>query len=231
MTVNALIAATAALQRLDGVAGILLFKGENIVHRQMPFAHERTVELRRIAGQMLGGYQQVNRLIQQIYLDFEGGGLLLMVQGQSVLALVLTGRAEPDLIASAGGALLREHAALLADLATTASERPAEPGVEELVVTSPKRMQEMAKSAGVVAANWMLLRKQLEMILSRVMGSAQVTRLIDRTLEEQQIGDPYRLSGGAARQLAVAIIEHIPNTGKRRQLLAELERQLVAMKL
>jgi hypothetical protein len=231
MTVNALIAATAALQRLDGVAGILLFKGENIVHRQMPFAHERTVELRRVVGRMLAGYQQVNRLIQQIYLDFEGGGLLLMVQGQSVLALVLTGRADPDLVTSVGGALLREHAPLLAELGTAESELPVEHEVEELVVTSPRRMQEMAKSAEVVAANWMLLRKQVEMILSRVMGSAQVTRLIDRTLEEQQVGDPYRLSAGQARQLAVAIIEHIPNTGKRRQLLAELERQLVTINL
>jgi hypothetical protein len=37
MTLNALIAAVGSLQRLEGVAGVMLFKGENTVHKQMPF--------------------------------------------------------------------------------------------------------------------------------------------------------------------------------------------------
>ena len=36
----------AALQRLDGIAGVLLFKGRHTIHRQMPFSETRAEELR-----------------------------------------------------------------------------------------------------------------------------------------------------------------------------------------
>lgn len=231
MTLNALIAATAALQRLDGVAGILLCKAENIVHRQMPFSNERAAALQVIANQMLDGYRQVKRAIRQIYLEFDGGHLLFMAQDESLLVVVLTGRADPDLVSSVGGALLWDHSALLATLPSVASAVAAAETVEELVVTSPRRVQEMTKTAVQVTANWPLLRQQMEAVLNRVMGSAQAARLIDRTLEASQIGDPYRLQVAQARELAQAVLEQVPNTGKRRQLMAELDRHLVTMNL
>jgi len=41
MSLEPVISAAAALQRLDGVAGVLLFKGKHSIHRQMPFAESR----------------------------------------------------------------------------------------------------------------------------------------------------------------------------------------------
>lgn len=231
MTLNALIAAAAALQRLDGVAGILLFKGDNIVHRQMPFSGERVLTLQATVRQMVDGYASVQRQMRQIVLEFVGGTLLLLIEEESVLALFLTARADPDLVASTGSAVLRDHRQVLADLSTAASAAPAEGAVEEMVVTSVSRARQLTQQAVAAPANWELLRKQIESILSRVMGGAQVSRLIDRSLIECQIGDPYRLSAAQARELAIAVINHVPNTAKRRQLLADLERQLAAMNL
>ena len=90
MTPNTLIAAAASLQRLDGVAGVILFKGRNTVHKQMPFSDGRSLDLQETIGQMLDGYRQVRRKMRQIYLEFDGGTLLIVVQEESVL--VLSGR-------------------------------------------------------------------------------------------------------------------------------------------
>jgi hypothetical protein len=62
------------------------------------------------------------------------------------------------------------------------------------------------------------------------MGRAQASNLIERTIEDAGIPDPYRLPVTEVRKLATAIIEHIPNTSKRRQLLVELESAMEHLK-
>jgi len=233
MTPNSLIAAAASLQRLDGVAGVILFKGKNTVHKQMPFSDGRAHDLQTTIGQMMDGYRQVRRKMRQVYLEFDGGTLLMLMQEEATLVLLLTTRADADLAASAAGVLLSDHALLLSQLSGDESAGPAKTvdGIEELVVTSPRRLQEMSEKAEPVVNNWGQIRKLIEGILGKVMGRAQVSNLIDRTLEDTQISDPYRLNATQVRKLAVSVIDHIPNTAKRRQLLTELESQLEDMKL
>ncbi len=228
MNLNPLIAGVAALQRLDGVAGVMLFKGRNILHRQVPFSDGRAMELLGVIEQMMEGYFQVRRKIRQIYLRFDGGTLLFSVQGEAILLFVLTGKADPDLVASAGSVLMNDHAIVLAAV----SKEPgipastADDGVEELVVTHPRRLEEITFKAGVVVGNWGGVRKLVESVLGKVMGRAQASNLIERTLRERQVAAPYRLDIEEVRQVAMAVIEQIPNTGKRRQLLQELESRL-----
>lgn len=228
MNLSPLITGVAALQRLEGVAGVMLFKGRNIVHRQVPFSDGRAVELLGVIEQLMDGYFQVRRKIRQIYLQFDGGTLLLSVQGEAVLLFFLTGRADPDLVASSGSVLMNDHAILLAALskdpgvpATTSTD-----GVEELVVTSPRRLEEITSKASVVVNNWGGVRKLLDAVLGKVMGRAQAANLIDRTLTDCEVEDPYRLDSSEVLKVAVAVIEQIPNTGKRRQLLQEFESRL-----
>lgn len=233
MTTNSLIAAVAALQRLEGVAGVMLFKGRNTVHKQMPFSDGRASELQGIITQMVDGYRQVRRKMRQIYLQFDGGVLLLMIQDESVLVLLLTARADADLVASASSVLINDHALLLSQLSLEASASAVknDDGIEELIVTSPRRLQELTEKAEPVVNNWGQVRKVIEGILGKVMGRAQATNMIDRTLTESGTDDPYRLPVAQVQKLAVRVIEQIPNTSKRRQLLTELESQLGEMTL
>lgn len=233
MTLNSLIAAAAALQRLEGVAGIVLFKGKNTVHKQMPFSDGRTLDLQETVGQMMDGYRQVRRKMRQIYLEFDGGTLLVLAQEESVLVMLLTARADADLVSSAAGVLMNDHALLLAQLSTDpgASAGKTADGIEELVVTSPRRIQEMSEKAEPVVNNWGQVRKVIEGILGKVMGRAQAANLIDRTLDEEKVADPYRLAAAQVRKLASRIIDHIPNTSKRRQLMSELQSQLDELNL
>lgn len=228
MTLNSLIAAVAALQRLDGVAGVMLFKGRNTIHKQMPFSDGRSLDLLDVLSAMLDGYRQVRRKMRQIYLEFDGGVLLVLVQEESVLVFLLTGRADADLAASAATVLMNDHAVLLAQLPTDpgSSASRTHDGIEELVVTSPRRIQEMTEKAEATVNNWGALRKQIEGLLGKVMGRAQLTMMIDRMLEKRGTPDPYRLPPAELRKLAVALIEVVPNTSKRQALLAELETYL-----
>lgn len=233
MTTNSLIASVAALQRLEGVAGVMLFKGRNTVHKQMPFSDGRSMDLQDIVSQMLDGYRQVRRKMRQIYLQFDGGVLLLLIQEETILVLLLTARADADLAASAGSVLLNDYATLLAQLSVEASASTTrnEDGIEELVVTSPRRLQEMTEKAEPVVNNWGQVRKVIEGILGKVMGRAQAANMIDRTLADSGTADPYRLNAAQVRKLAASVIEQIPNTSKRRQLLTELDSQLAEMNL
>jgi len=225
MTLNSLIAAVAALQRLEGVAGVMLFKGRNTVHKQMPFSEGRALDLQDGLSQMLDGYRQVRRKMRQIYLEFDGGVLLVLVQDTAVLVFLLTARADADLAASAATVLLNDHAPLLAQLSTEpgASTSRSNDGIEELVFTSPRRLQEMTEKAEPVVNNWGQVRKLIEGILGKVMGRAQLTMMIDRTLTKRGTPDPYRLPPAEIRKLAAALIDQVPNTAKRQALKSELE--------
>lgn len=232
MSLNAVITAAAALQRLDGVAGVMLFKGRNTIHRQMPFADSRAEDLREVITQMLDGYRQVRRKIRQIYLEFDGGVLLIVSLDESVMLFFLTSRADADLAASAASVMLNDNAAALnqasSDLQPVSRHSD---GIEELVVTSPRALAQITQKAEPTVNHWGAVRKCVEGVLGKVMGRAQASNLIERTLEETKIGDPYRLSAVDVRRLASSIIDHVPNTSKRRQLQVELDASLEDLKL
>lgn len=232
MSLDPVISAAAALQRLDGVAGVLLFKGRHIIHRQMPFSETRAEELRERLEEMLAGYRQVRRRMRQIYLEFDGGVLLIVASDEVALVFFLTSKADPDLAASAGSVLISDHAAALAAASIEAKPATSTPGgIEELVVTSPRALTQITEKAEPVVNQWGNVRKAVEGLLGKVMGRGQASRLIDRTLEAMPSQDPYRLPPAEVRKLAAAIIDHVPNTSKRRQLLTELEASLAELQL
>lgn len=233
MSLNSVITSAASLQRLEGVAGVMLFKDRHVIHRQMPFSDARAEELRDVICQMLGGYRQVRRKIRQIYLEFDGGVLLLVVQDDVAMLFFLTSRADADLAASAASVMLNDHAAVLASASSEAqpAATSAADGVEELFVTSPRALTQITEKAELVVNQWGTVRKRVENVLGKVMGRAQASNLVERTIEEAKISDPYRLPAAGVQKLAASIIEHVPNTAKRRQLLVELDAALEDLEL
>lgn len=231
MSLNAVITAAAALQRLDGVAGVMLFKGRHTILRQMPFSETRAENLREIITQMLDGYQQVRRRMQQIYLEFDGGVLLVVAQGEAAMLFFLTSKADADLAASAASVMLNDHAAMLNAAPTGPQRTMTHDGIEELVVTSPRSLAQITSKAEPTVNHWGTVRKRVEGVLGKVMGRAQAVNLIERTMEEAKISDPYRMATAEVRRLAVSVIEHVPNVSKRRQLLVELDAALEDLKL
>lgn len=233
MSLSPVITAAAALQRLDGVAGVMLFKGRNTIHRQMPFSEMRADNLREIISQMLDGYRQVRRNIRQIYLEFDGGGLLIVAQVEVVMLFFLTSRADADLAASAASVMLNDHAAVLNSASSKAqpATQTTPDGIEELVVTSPRALAQITEKAETTVNQWGAVRQCVESVLGKVMGRAQAVNLVQRTITGAQIADPYRLNAAGVRKLAESVIEHVPNTSKRRQLLVELDAAIEHLKI
>jgi hypothetical protein len=224
---NSLIASAAALQRLDGVAGVLLFKGKNTIHQQLPFSESRALDLQQTLWQMMDGYRQVERRMRQVFLEFDGGTVLLLIHSDSILVMLLTARADADLIASAGSIMLADHADLLAELSAEAeasTPNKTADGIEELTITGPAEVQAIIQKAQLPASpnQWLQVRKCIESTLGKVMGSGQASNLVERSLVEQAIIDPFRLSPEQLRECVLKIMDHIPNQAKRRQLSAEL---------
>lgn len=233
MSLNSVITSAASLQRLDGVAGVMLFKGRNTIHRQMPFSDTRAENLREIILQMLDGYRQVRRKMHQVFLEFDGGSLLIVTQDEVVMLFFLTSRADSDLAASAASVMLNDHAKVLNDASTEQQPAPKLPadGIEELVVTSPRALSQLTDKAETTVNQWGAVRKCVEGVLGKVMGRAQASNMIQRTIDEANIPDPYRLSTTEVRKLAVKVIEQVPNTSKRRQLLVELDASMEHLKI
>lgn len=221
----ALTTALASVQRLEGVAGAMLFKGRNAVHRQMPFSEGRAFDLMEVLGEMLDGYRQVNRRIRQMYLQFDAGSLLVLPQERAALVFFLTNRADADLVASAGTVFLRDFSVVIAGLPDqpTATSISAGPQIEEMVVTTPRMAQQMVQKQEIRMTNWGTLRKQIEALLGKVMGRAQVVMMIDRVIARLGIDDPYRAQPAELRKLAMTLMEQVPNTSKRAALMSELE--------
>lgn len=233
MSLNSVITSAASLQRLEGVAGVMLFKGRNTIHRQMPFSDTRAENLREIILQMLDGYRQVRRKMHQVFLEFDGGSLLIVTQDEVVMLFFLTSRADSDLAASAASVMLNDHAKVLNDASTEQQPTPKLPadGIEELVVTSPRALSQLTDKAETTVNQWGAVRKCVEGVLGKVMGRAQASNMIQRTIDEANIPDPYRLSTTEVRKLAVKVIEQVPNTSKRRQLLVELDASMEHLKI
>ena len=129
--------------------------------------------------------------------------------------------------------MLNDHAVVLNAASTApqpASTLPAD-GIEELVVTSPRALAQLTDKAETTVNQWGAVRKCVEGVLGKVMGRAQASNLIQRTIDEAKIPDPYRLSTTEVRKLAISVIEQVPNTTKRRQLLVELDASMEHLKI
>lgn len=229
--------ATLSLYRLTGVAGLLLQKGKNVLSNHMPFSDKRTQELGELISKMWEGYTTVNRRVRQVLVSYDAGSLLVVCQDEVRIGLLLTPRAEMDMVSSAATAFLSEHADKMAFLP---SERPTKE------IRDPLAAKDVGSSGGKAAGSgakvaveqpkaeasrWPEVRRALESILCKVMGSAQVSKLVDRVSQEKGLTDLTKLSVEAAKELALLVMEQVPNRSKRASLVMELESAFADRKL
>lgn len=232
--------ATLSLYRLTGVAGLLLQKGKNVLANHMPFSDRRTQELGDLIAKMWEGYKTVNRRVRQVLVSYDAGSLLVVCQDDARIALLLTPRAEMDMVSSAATVFLSEHADKMAFL-------PSERVTNE--IRDPMAQKDAGGNGAKNATNgtkpaaegekekappsrWPEVRKALESILSKVMGRAQVANLIERTSREKdEKADLSKLTTEAGKELALLVVDQVPNRAKRASLRMELEGAFEDLKL
>ncbi len=230
---------TLNLYRINGVAGLLLQKGKNILANHMPFSDQRAEQLGDLIRKMMAGYETVQRNMRQVLLSYDSGTLLVINQAETQLVLLLTARVELDVISNAAGVFMKEHADSFLTLSPEKSTRPVEmrdPGApREIVVTGSKAATNgaklMAEPVKPEISRWPEILRTLEGVLGKVISRAQVKTLVERQCGKASISDPFQLPQKKARELAFQVMEQIPNRNKRATLVAELENSLKELNL
>jgi hypothetical protein len=229
--------ATLNLYRISGVAGLLFQKGQNMLANHMPFSDQRTVELGGVILKMCKGYAAVRRHVRLVLVAYDAGSLLIVIHEEAQLALLLTARAEMDVVASAATVFMAEQAERLefvsSERQTNELRDPLAP--KEMVVTGSQAASRgarlLAEQPKPEISRWQEVRKAVERTLSKVMGRAQVANLIERVSREKGLPDLFQLTTERGKELAVQVIEQVPNRSKRASLLTELGHAFEELKL
>ena len=226
MSADQVIVAAMSLHRLPGVGGMLLQKGKNRITSHLPFSDTRVDDLAGALFRMADGYRQVKREVRQVWLEYEGGRVLILQQHGSQLMLILSAKADVDLVSGAANMFLSEHATQLAMLPVEpvikVTAAGAAPVVEELVVTRPMAAEVLMAKVEATISAWPQVRKAMESMLAKVMGRAQIANLIDRCVKECGVPDPYHMTKEQLHSIGQKVLEQIPNKSKRAALGAEL---------
>lgn len=235
MSADQVIVAALSLHRLPGVGGLLLQKGRNRITSHLPFSDSRVDDLASSLFRMADGYRQVKRDVRQVWLEYDGGRVLVLQQHGTQLMLILSAKADVDLVSGAASLFLSEHATQLAMLSAEPVIQvvgaASAPVIEELVVTRPQAAETLMAKVEATISSWPQVRKAMEAMLGKVMGRAQIANLIDRCVKACGVPDPYQMTKDQLHAVVKKVLEQIPNKGKRAALEAELAAALKELNL
>jgi len=189
-----------------GISGACLQVGGTVLVHDLPYSDDRVTNLGARINHLVDSYEGVGRGIWQICAGFENFRLLILCSGKTRLSLLLLPTTDPAQAAGRGMHLLMEVKSLT----------PATPVVPESATA------EVSTDAG---SHQRIPREDFERLvsglLSRVTGSSQATKLIQREIANHKINGSTLLDTGDARRIGLSILEYIPNRGKRAALSSE----------
>lgn len=186
------------LHEQPGVTGVCLLAGGQVLSHNLPYADERVGDLASHVERLCLSYENVGRGIWQILAGFDTHWLLILSHQRLRLGVLLAPNTDPSPITSRGTRLLMEVAPMV--LIEEQAPAPAEPAA---------------------APGWSRpeFEKKLTVLLGRVAGQETARKIVLRELGRAGAGDP--LSIAEVRQLGLAVLETIPNRGKRQALTEE----------
>lgn len=232
MSASQVIVAAMSLHRLPGVGGLLLQKGRNRITSNLPYSEARVDDLASVLFRMAEGYRQVKRDVRQIWLEYDGGRVLILQQHGTQLVLVLSAKADVDLVSGAAAMFLSEHATQLAMLpAEPTIQVNGAPAIQEMVVTRPQAAEALIAKVEATISVWPQARKAVESLLGKVMGRAQIANLVDRCIKECGVDDPYRMTPEQLHAIGQKVLDQVPNKSKRAALASELAAALKELNL
>ncbi len=127
MSPNTLSSALDALKTTGSVFGIFLSKGEKLIFQDAPFSEVRIAELATTLDDIALYFVQESRSPDQLSFGFDGGNLLVLIEGSHRLAVFFHHAGEVDLLAEFARAFMKDFASsvLIGNRQTTgAAEMP-----------------------------------------------------------------------------------------------------------
>lgn len=227
MSANAsIVAALSDLHRHGPVNGACLLYTDFIVANHMPISDKKVHLLCATITDMCDGYQSVGRNITEFYFGYDQCQLFVFCEGDVRLFILAEHGGDPDILGMAARKFMRDNAAVVEQLPAsaltqriklTAAQAPEQPeaAAEEEPSELPAALA--PEPVAMVPDEWIGFRESLYQLLSRVLGSGQSARLIDRVAKEHGYGKQSpRIED--FKSIANAVVERVPNRSKRRSL-------------
>jgi hypothetical protein len=237
-------AAMLNLYRMPSVAGLLLQKGKQTLANHMPFSDLRNAQLAELIATMCEGYSDVNRRLRQVLITYDAGSLLITIRKDTQLAVLMTSKGDIDGISKFASLFMLENpsnftpenpvavvtpvqaAPIHGASVVPVSVKTAAAGrysMHEVVSSEAGVQRAVDEAAAQEVSRWPEIRIVIDNVLGKVMGRAQITRMVERVCQEKGIGDPTQLPLRHAIKLAFAVLEEIPNRNKRASLISEMQ--------
>jgi len=203
----------ADLYSQPGVSGSCLQTGALVMNHDLPYSDERVANFAARVNHLVSGYESVDRALWQICAGFENYRLLILSRGNTRLSVLLTPAADIDLVSARATRLLMELEMLPA---------PTNSATPPPVLATKAEAQSIPQQE---EGSPMMKRAEFEKIvtglLSRVTGQAQAAKLIQRAMSKETTPINGELKRDDARRIGLAILDYVPNRGKRDALSSE----------
>lgn len=226
-----LVAALSDLHRYGPVNGACLLCGDFIVANHLPISDKKVHLLCSTVTEMCDGYQSVGRNITECYFGYDQCQLFVFCEAKVRLFILADQEGDPDRLGSAARQFMLENAAVLEQLPAshltqrikvTAVQAPTKTPSEEAEPEEDEAPSELPTSLVVEPVpmapdEWVPFRESLHQLLSRVLGSGQSSRAIDRVAKEHGYGKQSPLRQDF-ESIAQSVVDKVPNRSKRRSL-------------
>jgi len=195
--------ALAPIYRLNGVIGVCLQNGSQMLSNHLPFSDKRSEELTQRINDFCAGYQTVGRDIRQFCVGFGEFWLLVLCQENLRLSFLVRPESELGLISGSGRKFLLDHPELIS------------PGSAPVVVagTNGHSHEKMMPTGD--------LRRVLVGLMSKVIGGAQAQRIVEKEFTSSGLRSQAEVSHSEAQRTGIFILEKIPSRARREALMGE----------
>lgn len=202
----------AELYSQPGVSGCCVQSGRTVIAHDLPFSDDRVDRFASRVDHLILSYTGVGRTVWHICLGFEKYWVLVIARERNSLSILLQPNTDTTMIASRAAHLLMGVDIVVEQMQPAPKLPPANAIVPILPAASAPD-----EAPGIPVSE---LEQLLTGLLSRVMGSAQTSRLIARELQRQG-ANGVALRPERAREMGLAVIDFIGNRSKRDALASE----------
>jgi hypothetical protein len=206
LTADSLRQLLGSLYSQPGITGACLQLSGTVLVHDLPYSDDRVAQWAAQVNQLVESYTLVDRGIWQICAGFENFRVLIVCHAELRLSLLLQPDLDPTMAAGRGMHLLMEVKSLVPQARPSRAEEP------DVVPPAEDSHDRISREE---------FEKLVCGLLSRVTGSAQASKLIQREMAAQKINGSTSIDPGQARRIGLSILEFIPNRGKRATLSSE----------
>lgn len=210
------------LKRIRRLEGTALISGGVLLHEDCPRGADTRLFSQSVVH-LFDGLEEKGDYADEIHLSFDGGDVLLMFRYPVILCIFFERGGDLASIEKGGNQFLNQFGSALG----IQNSRPRRDSIAPATVnTAPQNAVEAdaapAEPQPSDESVWVEYRRQIEILFTKVLGSAQASRIINRELSAMGVTDTGFLRKSQYRPFGQKLTSRIKDKAIRRQIEDEL---------